>query len=70
MTTTEETMMENKKLGMPLSAWCAHTMTAKYEEILVCCDCGRNFKGRGEVEIVQEYEERTGLVMPDQMKET
>lgn len=44
-------------------AWCAHTMTAKEEGSIVCCDCGRRFKDAQHLERVQHYETETGLIM-------
>lgn len=46
-------------------AWCAHTMTARDGDEIVCCDCGRRFNDREHVERVQQREAETGFVQHD-----
>ena len=52
-----------KRLKVNTDAWCAHTMIYRDPKgVLLCCDCGRQFDNRQDLQETQDYETKTGKI--------
>lgn len=47
----------DRNFRVPVEFDCAHTMAAKEPDGLRCCDCGRLFRDRADLERVQHEQE-------------